>query len=102
MMIGMALSPKHPTNEKIAAANTPGKDKGRVTRRKVLAGGAPNIQLAWMRRRSIPASDNHSGKIMNGMYEVTRPINTGTSLYRSQSRGSFVIPVAIRSALTIH
>ena len=80
MMTGMALSPKQPTNAKIAAANTPGNDKGRVTRRNVLAGGAPSIQLAWMRRRSLPESDSHSGKIMNGMYEVTSPISTATSL----------------------
>ena len=66
-MAGTALSPKQPTKPKITAANTPGSDSGRVMRRKVRSGGAPSIQLASVRRRSIPESDIQSGKIINGM-----------------------------------
>ena len=66
-MTGTALSPKHPTKEKITAAKMPGRERGRVTPRKVLAGGAPSIQLASISRWSTPAIDIQSGKIANGI-----------------------------------
>ena len=80
MITGTALSPKQPTKPKIAAAKMPGSESGSVTLRKVRAGGAPSTQLAWISGRSMPASDIHIGKIMNGMYEVTSPTSTAKSL----------------------
>jgi hypothetical protein len=65
-----ASSPKDPTKPKMTAANTPGRERGTVTRRNVVRGPAPRSQLASTTRRSMPESARYSGKIAYGRFMV--------------------------------